>query len=208
MNAARLTCTHTISVGSFVLYWMSPIAPWVAMRQHSSVIERSVRLVPRRRTRIQTMTAAKPRSVARRPCWWTTQSSVFGPRHSRRSMTSPVPAPPACGPRRGRGGAQEDGRGAERDERAHRPDREAVRRPRAAAGLVARAPEQRDGGGEEEHREDVVAHDEPGREVVLDGVAAEDRLPDDAERQQQPDRRQVAPVGTPAERERGRRPPR
>ena len=98
MNAARHTCTHTISDGSLVLYWMRPIVPWAAMRQQRSVIERSARAFPRRRTRIQTMTAAKPRIVAMRPCWCTTQLSVSVPRHSRRSITSPVPAPPAWGP--------------------------------------------------------------------------------------------------------------
>ena len=109
-----------------------------------------------------------------------------------RSMTSPVPAPPACGP---------DAVAAVPRKMVAAPSgtrartAQTVTRGRSTAGgclpprlAGAIAREEGDGGGQEQHRQDVVPHDEAGREVVLDGEAAEDRLADDAERQQQADR--------------------
>ena len=59
------------------------------------------------------------------------------------------------------------------------------RRARPLPRLPARAPGERDGGDQDQHREREVTHHEAGREVVADGEAAEHRLADDAERQQQ-----------------------
>ena len=58
-------------------------------------------------------------------------------------------------------------------------------------GLVARAPGEGEGGVEQQHREDEVAHHQARRQVVLDDQGAEDRLADHAQRQQRPEERQV-----------------
>ena len=65
---------------------------------------------------------------------------------------------------------------------AQTPSRSLERAP--LAGLVARAPGEREGGVEQQHREDEVAHHQARGEVVLDDQGAEDRLADHAERQQ------------------------
>ena len=101
-------------------------------------------------------------------------------------MTSPVPAPPACGPAAVAAVPAKIVTAPTGEQRRARPAPRAGRpRARALARLAVRAPVQRDGRDEDQHRQHVVAHDEAGREVVDDRQAAEHRLRDDAERQQQ-----------------------
>ena len=102
------------------------------------------------------------------------------------------------GARGGGDRAGEDRQLAERDQRADRPDAEPVGGAAALPGLVARAPGEGEGGVEQQHREDEVAHHQPGGEVVLDDQGAEDRLADHPQRQQRPEQRQV-PAERPAE---------
>ena len=83
----------------------------------------------------------------------------------------------------------------ERDQRAHRPDAEAVAGAPSLPGLVARAPGQCEGRVEQHHREDEVGHDQARSEVVLDDQRAEDRLPEHPQRQQGAEQRQVPAVG-------------
>jgi hypothetical protein len=95
--------------------------------------------------------------------------------------------------------ADEDRHGAEPQQRAHGPDREPVGGAIALPRLPARAPDQRDGGDQDQHREPVVAHHEAGREVVSHREAAEHGLPQHPERKQQSEQSEIAPVGAAAE---------
>jgi len=72
---------------------------------------------------------------------------------------------------------------------------------RPAVGLVARAPEQDDRAGEDEHRQQEVAHDEPGPQLEDHGQPAEHRLRQHAERQQRGEDREVAAARRAAEAE-------
>ena len=116
--------------------------------------------------------------------------------------SSPVPAPPACGPAAVAAVPRKivSAPSGSSARTAHTPS--AVERPRPLARLVARAPGQRRGRDEDQHREREVAHHEAGREVVADREAAEHRLADDAERQQHAERGEVAPERPPPPRER------
>ena len=93
------------------------------------------------------------------------------------------------GPGAGRDRPGEDRQLAERDQRPHRPDAEPVAGGAPLARLVARAPGEGEGGVEQQHREDEVAHHQPRCEVVLDDQRAEDRLAEHAQRQQRPEER-------------------
>ena len=73
-----------------------------------------------------------------------------------------------------------------------------------APGLVGGSPGQRDRRDQDHHRQHEVRHHEPRRQLVLDRVAAEDRLRDDAERQQQRQHREVPPERLAPERQHGR----
>ena len=106
---------------------------------------------------------------------------------------------------RPRGGADRAGENrqlAERDQRPDGPDAEAVGRAAALVGLVARAPHEREGGVEQQHREDEVTHHQAGSQVVLDDEGAEGRLSEDAERQERAEQGEVPAVGAAAERQR------
>jgi hypothetical protein len=70
---------------------------------------------------------------------------------------------------------------------------------------MPRAPVERDGGGEDRHREQEVGHDEARLELEDHREPAEDRLREHAERQQRGQHRQVAPARLTPEREDERR---
>ena len=107
--------------------------------------------------------------------------------------------PPGVRSRGGGGRAREDRDRAEREQCTRRPDSDAIGAARPLARLVPRAPGERDGGDQDQHREPEVGHHEAGSEVVAHGEAAEHGLGDDADREQHAEQRQVAPVGTPPE---------
>ena len=186
-----------------------PRRPGRPSSTHATVIaRRTSRSAPAARSSNQTATAATPEHARDPP--------VLVDRPVERVGAPPlqpvdlVARAGAAGVRAGRRrrGADEDRERAERQQRAHRPDAEPVGRARALARLVARAPGERGGGDQDQHREREVAHDEAGREVVADGEAAEHRLADHAERQQHADQREIAPVRAAAERQQARRRPR
>ena len=211
MSAASATCTQTISAGTSSAYWIAPTAPWAASSTAVSATGR--------RTSAAGVATAQQQHRRRRPlrraasrfcaCWWIAQSSVAPPFHSSRSIVSPVPAPPACGPAAVAAVPRKIDECAERQRGPHGPHRVAVELARALSGLIARAPRERRGGDEDQHREREMAHHEAGREVVADGEAAEHGLADDAERQQHAERGEVAaerppPPGECARRDRGK----
>ena len=135
---------------------------------------------------------------------WTTHSSVPVPSKSKRWTSSPSWSP-AWGPEPVDDRPGDDRQLAERDQGPHRPDAEAVGGAPPLSGLVARAPGKGEGGVEQDHREDEVAHHELGSEVVLDHQRAEHRLADHAERQQDAEEGQVPAVGPAEEGERAGR---
>ena len=116
----------------------------------------------------------------------------------------PCPPPPACGPAAVATVPKKIVSAPSGSSARTAHTLQAVEHARPLARLVARAPGQRDGGHEDQHRERVVAHDEAGREVVADREAAEHGLADDAERQQHAEPREVAAERPPPERQRAR----
>ena len=102
---------------------------------------------------------------------------------------------PGVRPGGGGDGAGGDRQLAERDQGADGPDAESVAGAPSLPGFVASAPGEREGGVEQQHREDEVAHHQAGGEVVPDDLAAEDRLADHAEWQQCTEQRQVPAEG-------------
>ena len=133
---------------------------------------------------------------------WTTHSSVSAPSKVKRWTSCPSWAP-AWGPEAvaivpSRIVSWPNGISARTDQTPSR-----VARAAPLPGFVARAPGEREGRVEQHHREDEVAHHQSRREVVLDDEGAEDRLADDAERQQGAEQRQVPAVGLAEEGEDG-----
>ena len=123
-------------------------------------------------------TAATPEHASRSArAGATAQSSVSAPRHSRRSISSPVPAPPACGPAAVAAVPTKIVTAPSGSSAAHRPRRQAVAVARGRSPGSQRARQaSATAGDEDEHREHVVPHDEAGREVVAHGEAAEHGL--------------------------------
>ena len=206
VSAASATWTQTISAGPSSAYWIPPTAPWAAIRTAATATG-ALHVGGR------TAAAQQDEDGDDRDAEHGREPPVLVDRPVERAEPLPLQAvdrvarPGAAGvrPRRGRGGAEEDRERAEREQGAHRPHARAVEHARPLARLVARAPGQRDGGHEDQHRERVVAHDEAGREVVADREAAEHGLADDAQRQQHADPREVAAERPPPERQRARR---
>ena len=184
--------------GSSRAHWRPPTAPWRASRPRTTPRGLWARLSPPgRRSRSQTAIAARPKTVAIAEWRWTTHSRVPVPSKSKRWTSWPSWAP-AWGPEAvaivpARIVSWPSGISART---AQTPRRSLERAP--LAGLVARAPGEREGGVEEQHREDEVAHHQARRQVVLDDQGAEDRLADHAQRQQRAEQRQV-PAERPAE---------
>ncbi len=99
MTAGSEAWTQTTSAGSALWYWTSPTIPWSAISRHTAVSARiSGRLAPRRQANSHSSTEDTPSAVAMWPWRRTSVFSVDAPNASSRSTTSPVPAPPACGP--------------------------------------------------------------------------------------------------------------
>ena len=103
--------------------------------------------------------------------------------------------------RGGGGRAGDDRHGSEDREGTDHPHDGAV--GRSARGellaLMAGAPDEHDGGDEYQHREREVAHHPAVVQGAFDGEAAEDGLPNHAQRQQAADPREVPPVGPAAQ---------
>ncbi len=147
MNAARQTCTHTISARELRVVLDEPDR---ALRRDEAAQERH---------RAQRASVPAPPhedpDEDRGEAEDRRHSPVLVHDPAQRVRAAPLeavdhvagPGAARVGARRRRRGAEEDGRRAERDERPDRPDRDPVGRPRAAAGFVARAPQQRDGCG-------------------------------------------------------------
>ena len=99
MNVASATCSQTSSAGSSSAYWEIPTNPWQAISTQTAVSAVcACGLARRARSRNHTPTAASPKNAAVLPCRWIAQSIVSAPCQVIRSMMSPVPSPPACGP--------------------------------------------------------------------------------------------------------------
>ena len=103
------------------------------------------------------------------------------------------------GTRRGRDRPGEDRELAERDQGANRPDPEPIGRAAPFVGLVPRAPHEREGGVEQQHREDEVEHHQAGRQVVVDDERSEPCLGDHPDRQQAAEQGQMPTVRPAAE---------
>ena len=206
VSAASATWTQTISAGTSSAYW---IAPTVALRreQDGGHGDRALHVGGRAAAAQQQVDGDDGDAEQRR------DARVLVDRPVERGGALPlqpvdrVARARAAGvrPGGGRGGAEEDRERAEREQRAHRPHAAAIEHPRPLAGLVARAPHERRGGDEDQHREREVAHHEAGREVVADGEAAEHGLADDAERQQHAEPGEVAAERPPPPRQRAGR---
>ena len=186
--------------GSFRAHWTPPTAPCRARRPRTTPRGLRARLSPPGRlSSSQTPIAARPKTVAIAEWRWTTHSRVPVPSKSKRWTSCPAWAP-AWGPEAvaivpARIVSWPSGISA-RTAQTPRRSLGAPPLPR----LVARAPGEGEGGVEEQHREDEVAHHQARRQVVLDDQGAEDRLAHHAQRQQRAEQRQV-----PAERAGGRR---
>ena len=206
MSVASPTCTHTISAGTSSAYWIAPTAPGSPAARRS----RADRGAGRPRARGGGAAGRRRRRPRCRARWRSRRAggspsrAVSLPLHSSRSIVSPVPPPPACGPAAVATVPKKivSAPSASSPRTAHTPRRSSDARP--LPRLVARAPRERDGRDEDQHREREVAHHEAGREVVADGEAAEHRLADDAEREQHAEHREVAAERPPPERERAR----
>ena len=156
------------------------------------------RVLSRRRTRNQTPTAASPRTVPVVEWRSIAQLSVSpGPCQVIRSTTSPVPAPPACGPAAVTIVPPVSDAKPDRQQRPDRPHAHLVAARRPRAGLERRPPRQRDVRHQQQHRQQEV-HDHPARRQVEDDrEAAPHGLRGDADRQQRGDQQQVAPERPP-----------
>ena len=175
-----------------------PTAPWRASRPRTARRGFCARLSPPGRlSRKRTAITARPKTAAIAEWRWTTHSRVPAPSKSKRCDELALVGP-RVGAGAGRDRPGEDRQLPERDQRPDRPDAEPVAGGAPLARLVARAPGEGEGGVEEQHREDEMAHHQARGEVVLDDQGAEDRLAQHPERQQRPEDRQV-PAEGPAE---------
>ena len=158
VTVARATWTQTISPGSSRAHWTPPTTPCRASRPITAVSGRRARLVA--------AGAAQEEPDGDRG-----DAEDRGDR--RVALDDPFQRPGAlegeavdelalvgAGVRAGGGRdrADEDRQLAERDQRPDRPDAEPVAGAAPLPGLVARAPGEREGGVEQQHREDEVAH--------------------------------------------------